>query len=499
MKTIMVQATTSGAGKSTIVAAICSALRHDGYSVAPFKTQNMSLNSYVAAIGGPNNEGGEMAIAQAVQAIASGEEPSVDMNPILLKPKGNLTSSLIINGKWVGDYSVNSYYGEVVKRGLQIAYDAIKRIGERDFLVIEGAGSPAEINLYDKDIANMRTAELTKAPVIIVGDIERGGVFASLYGTYFLLPEKWRAYVKGFIINKMGGDPSLLGNGPIELTSLTGVPVLGVIPYENDLDTPWEDSLDIRTWGKGPINVAVIEYPGASILTDIEPLRYEPDITLNFVERADQLNNPDLIILPGSKAVRSDLKWMKQVGLDSRIKALAKERITVVGICGGAQIMGKKLEDPLGYEGEKPGTDEGIGLLPHTTVFSDKKTVKRIGVEDPFGGKVMGFEIHKGLINWTPDWEIGRPLFKAEGGVSEGFYNDKMFATLIHHSIFYDGVLRRKILGEVRKLKGIPDPPEKNPAGELMNSIQKAEDLLRKSINMNEIVKIAEEGMPRRS
>ncbi len=499
MKAIMVQATTSGAGKSTLVAAICSALRHDGYSVAPFKTQNMSLNSYVAAIGGTNNEGGEMAVAQAIQAIAAGEEPSVDMNPILLKPKGNLTSSLIINGKWVGDYSVNSYYGEVVKKGLQIASDAIKRIGERDFLVIEGAGSPAEINLYDKDIANMRTAELAKAPVIIVGDIERGGVFASLYGTYFLLPEKWRAYVKGFIINKMGGDPSLLGNGPMKLTSLTGVPVLGVVPYETDLDTPWEDSLDIRTWGKGPISVAVIRYPGASILTDIEPLRYEADITLNFVEKADQLDNPDVIILPGSKAARSDLKWMKQVGLDSRIKALAKEGITVVGICGGAQIMGKKLEDPLGYEGEEPGADEGMGLLPHTTVFSGKKTVKRTRVEDPFGGRVVGFEIHKGLINWAPDWETGRPLFKADDGIAEGFYDGKIFATLIHHSIFYDGALRKKILGEVRKLKGIPDPQEKNPADELMNSIQKAEDLLRRSVNIKEIIRIAEEGIPRRS
>jgi|GEM_PF-473922 len=504
METIMFQATASGAGKSTLVAALCSALRREGYSVAPFKTQNMSLNSYVANRGGPNDEGGEMAVAQAVQAIAAGEEPSVDMNPILLKPRGNLTSSLVINGKWVGDYSVNSYYDEVVKTGLKIASEAINRLKGHDFLVLEGAGSPAEINLYDRDIANMRTAELANSPVIIIGDIERGGVFASLYGTYSLLREDWKKYVKGFIINKMGGDPSLLGDGPSKLTGMTGVPVLGVLPYSEGLQSWWEDSLDVKGWGKGPIEVAVIDYPGASIMTDLEPLRYETDVKLKLVKDPREIGEPDIVVLPGSKSTRSDLRWMREKGLDETVRALHREGKVVVGICGGAQMLGSSLNDPMGYEGEAPGESPGLGLLPHTTTFSDEKVVRRVKVTYASGLTVTvdGFEIHKGRVDWNADWKVGggRPLFTMADGSPEGFAGRNVYATLVHHAFFYNDALRRDLLNEIRKSKGLPQEnaaPPTNPLTGVIASVLKAEQLLRESGTLDKIMEVIEAGLPR--
>ncbi len=491
MKALMIQGTSSGAGKSTIVAALCSLLRHEGYSVTPFKTQNMSLNSYVARRGGPNDEGGEMAVAQAIQAIAAGEEPSVDMNPILLKPRGNLTSSLIINGKWVGDFSVNAYYKNVVSQGLSIASQAMRRLSNHDFMIIEGAGSPAEINLYDRDIANMRTAELADAPVIIVGDIERGGVFASLYGTYFLLPEKWRTRVKGFIINKMGGDPSLLGDGPLQIEKLTGVPVLGVIPYESGVSSWSEDSLDVKNWGNGPVKVAVVRYPGASILTDVEPLRYVPDVSLLYATTPEDVNNADVVVLPGSKSTRSDLRWMREKGIDEAVRQAHREGKPIVAICGGAQIIGSKLVDPLVLEGEGAGEDEGLSLLPHATIFNDEKVVRKNAAIDDLGGRVEGFEIHKGRINWEADWqEGGKPLFKTDYGW-EGCHKANVYATLIHHAVFYDTVLANRLLKNAREKKALPEPNEKaDPLSSVMSSVAKAEELLKKSVDVNKIMEM---------
>ncbi|WP_449462898.1 cobyric acid synthase [Tardisphaera miroshnichenkoae] len=491
MKALMIQGTSSGAGKSTIVAALCSLLRHEGYSVTPFKTQNMSLNSYVARRGGPNDEGGEMAVAQAVQAIAAGEEPSVDMNPILLKPRGNLTSSLIINGKWVGDFSVNAYYKNVVGQGLLIASQAMGRLSNHDFMIIEGAGSPAEINLYDRDIANMRTAELADAPVILVGDIERGGVFASLYGTYFLLPENWRPRVRGFVINKMGGDPSLLGDGPSKLEKLTGVPVLGVLPYESGVSSWSEDSLDVRNWGNGPIKVAVVRYPGASILTDVEPLRYVPDVSLVYATAPEDLKGADLVIMPGSKSTRSDLLWMREKGLDEAVRQAHEEGKPIVAICGGAQIIGSKLVDPLGLEGEKAGEDEGLSLLPHATVFNSEKVVRRSAATDGMGGRADGFEIHKGRVSWEVDWQGGgEPLFKTDYGW-EGCHKANVYATLIHHAVFYDEALANYLLKTVRQKKGLPEPDEKaDPLSSIMSSVAKAEELLRKNVDLGKIMEL---------
>ncbi|MGC8670233.1 MAG: cobyric acid synthase [Thermoprotei archaeon] len=493
MKALMIQGTSSGAGKSTIVAALCSLLRHEGYSVTPFKTQNMSLNSYVARRGGPDDKGGEMAVAQAVQAIAAGEEPSVDMNPILLKPRGNLTSSLIIYGKWVGDFSVNAYYENVVSQGLLIASHAMKRLSSHDFMIIEGAGSPAEINLYDRDIANMRTAELVDAPVVIVGDIERGGVFASLYGTYFLLPENWRHRVKGFIINKMGGDPSLLGDGPSKIEKLTGVPVLGVIPYESDVSSWSEDSLDVKNWGSGPIKVAVVRYPGASILTDVEPLRYVPDVSLVYATTPEDLKSADIVVMPGSKSTRSDLRWMREKGIDETIMQAHREGKPIVAICGGAQMIGSRLVDPLGLEGEGPGEDEGLSLLPHTTIFSNEKVVRRNAATDDLGGRADGFEIHKGRTSWETDWkEGGKPLFKTDYGW-EGCHMNNVYATLIHHAVFYDDVLTNRLLEGVRQRKELPEPKEKtDPLSSILSSVAKAEELLRKNVDVDKIMEMLE-------
>ncbi|MGC8601151.1 MAG: cobyric acid synthase [Thermoprotei archaeon] len=493
MKALMIQGTSSGAGKSTLVAALCSFLRHEGYSVSPFKTQNMSLNSYVASRGGPDGKGGEMAVAQAVQAIAAGEEPSVDMNPILLKPRGNLTSSLIINGRWVGDFTVNSYYKTIVTEGLSVAAQAVKRLSNYDFIIAEGAGSPAEINLYDRDIANMRTAELLDAPVIIVGDIERGGVFASLYGTYFLLPENWRKRVKGFIINKMGGDPSLLEDGPAKLESLTGVPVLGVLPYDNGISFWPEDSLDVKNWGSGPIRVAVVRYPGASVLTDVEPLRYEPDVSLTFASSPEDLRGADMIVLPGSKSTRSDLRWIREKRMDEEIREALADGKTIVAICGGAQMIGSELRDPLGLEGEAPGNDKGLSLLPHVTIFTNEKVVRRSPASDRYGGTVDGFEIHKGNINWTQDWhQGGGPIFETPRG-PEGYQGGNLYATLIHHAVFYDKELSGRILGGIRRRKGLPDRGEARDAlSSVIGSVMRAENLLKKNIDVNRLMELLE-------
>jgi len=412
----MIQGTSSFAGKTVLVAALCRILAQAGYRVAPFKGQNMSLNSYVTP------DGNEIARAQALQAFAAGIEPRREMNPILLKPKGGKVSQIVLNGKPFRDVAFADYYREFAS---DVGLSAVKKsldnlLAEFDVVVIEGAGSPAEINLYDHEIANMTVARLARAPVLLVADIDRGGVFASIFGTVSLLKPRDRKRVKGYVINKFRGDASILEPGLRKLERLTGKPVLGVIPYVDGLDLPWEDSVSLeqlstRTTAK--IHIAVIRLPFISNFTDIHPLILS-GIHVYMAKSIHELKNPDAIIIPGTKNTVHDLLWLRKRGLDNEIVRLRKRGVPIIGICGGYQILGRKLLDPLGLEGDSPGEYDALGLLPIDSKFTRyKKTTRLVTAEvtgkGPILGKVAGrriraYEIHMGETKADGD----RPPFK---------------------------------------------------------------------------------------
>jgi len=400
---IVVLGTTSHSGKSTMVAALCRILSNRGLRVAPFKSQNMSLNSWVTA------NGSEIGIAQAMQAWAARVEPTEFMNPVLLKPKGDRTSQIIVLGKPVADKSADEYYKGI--DGLKEVVDSALNVLEKeyDYIVVEGAGGAAEINLYDRDIANIYVAEHLMAPIILVGDIERGGVFASLFGTVELLPPQIRSLVKGLVINKFRGDPAILEPGLESLEKLTGVPVLGVMPYLN-LTLPSEDSVSLGD--KNPVTkkvigndnlveIAVIKLPRISNFTDFEPL--EQSAIVRYVSLGEPLGDPDAVIIPGTKNTVSDLEEMKRSGMDRQILALRD--IPILGICGGYQILGKEIID-CGIE-NTVGTVSGLGLLDAVTRFDlyEKKTLqvrKKVTGRGPLldvirGQEIAGYEIHMGV------------------------------------------------------------------------------------------------------
>ena len=343
-KAIMVQGTMSNAGKSFLVAGLCRIFRQDGYRVAPFKSQNMALNSYITT------EGLEMGRAQVMQAEAAGIEPSVRMNPILLKPTNDTGSQVIVNGVPIGNMDASAYYQykRQLVRPILDAYHSLEK--ENDIIVLEGAGSPAEINLKQEDIVNMGMAKLAHAPVLLAGDIDRGGVFASLYGTMALLEESERAMVKGMVINKFRGDVELLKPGLRMLEEKTHVPFVGVVPYLSvELDD--EDSLSeslSRTPREGLLDLAVIRWPKVSNFTDFQPLARVPGVTLRYVGRPEQFGKPDLVLLPGTKNVMGDLAWMRNNGLEACIQRYAAEGGPVLGICGGYQMLGMTIRDPEG-------------------------------------------------------------------------------------------------------------------------------------------------------
>jgi adenosylcobyric acid synthase len=399
-KAIMIQGTMSNAGKSLIAAGLCRIFKQDGYRVAPFKSQNMALNSFIT------KEGLEMGRAQVVQAEAAGIEPSVLMNPVLLKPTNDTSSQVIVNGEVYSNMSAQEYY----TRKREIVPEIMKAYGqldkEYDIIVLEGAGSPAEINLKENDIVNMYMAKLAKAPVLLAGDIDRGGVFASLVGTMTLFDESERAMVKGILINKFRGDKTILQPGLDMLERIVHVPTLGVIPYLS-VDIDDEDSLTERFSRKeaaGVIDIAVIRLPRISNFTDFNVLEYVPGVTLRYVKSAAELKNPDLIILPGTKNTMEDLLWMRQNGLEASILKLAAQNKPIFGVCGGYQMLGTELSDP--YHVEAGGTIAGMGLLPAKTVFEKEKTRTQIkgrfltevtGVlKDLSGVEIEGYEIHMG-------------------------------------------------------------------------------------------------------
>ncbi len=400
-KSIMIQGTMSNAGKSLLCAGLCRIFRQDGYRVAPFKSQNMALNSFITA------DGGEMGRAQVVQAEAAGIPPDVRMNPILLKPTTDVGSQVIVNGKVLGNIRAKDYY----KRKLEFIPDIMEAYRsleeEFDVIVLEGAGSPAEINLKQDDIVNMGMAKLADAPVLLVGDIDRGGVFAQLYGTVALLEPDERARIKGTIVNKFRGDVSILEPGIKQLEDLCGVPVAGVVPYLH-VDIDDEDSLTERFHTSAQrklIDVAVIRLPRISNFTDFSPFERYENVSLRYVGKTEDLKDPDLIILPGTKSTIADLLWLRQSGLEASILKAASSGVPVFGVCGGFQMLGKSISDPNGVEAAGVTEIAGMGLLDTETVFYGEKVQTQTkgvlsGVSGIFRGlnglEYEGYEIHMG-------------------------------------------------------------------------------------------------------
>ncbi len=399
-KVIMIQGTASNVGKSLICAGLCRIFAKDGYKVAPFKSQNMALNSAITA------DGLEMGRAQVVQAEAAGVAPTVHMNPILLKPTGATGSQVIVHGISQGTMPAKEYFS-CKKQLIPKVMGSFHQLSEEyDIIVIEGAGSPAEINLRADDFVNMGLAEMVDAPVILVGDIARGGVFASLYGTVALLEKSEQNRIVGLIINQFRGDLDILRPGLTPLEEMTGKPVLGVIPMM-DVDIDDEDSLSSRLHNGnsvGLVDIAVIRLPQLSNFTDFSPLERQEAVTLRYVTQVKQLRNPDLIILPGTKHTINDLIWLKESGLSNKIEAHAQEGGAVIGICGGYQMLCDAVTDPLGVEGGTPSVGvEGLGLLPGVTEFFPEKTRSQVtgnfqnmcGIFSSLSGLSMeGYEIH---------------------------------------------------------------------------------------------------------
>ena len=397
-KPIRIQGTMSNAGKSLLCAALCRIFRQDGYRVVPFKSQNMALNSFIT------DEGLEMGRAQVVQAEAAGVRPSVLMNPILLKPTTDVGSQVIVNGEVRGNMRAADYfkYKKQLIPDIMHAYDTLA--AENDIIVIEGAGSPAEINLKSDDIVNMGMAKMAGAPVLLVGDIDRGGVFAQLYGTVALLEPDERAIVKATVINKFRGDVSILEPGLDMLYDLVKIPCAGVVPYVHaDIDD--EDSLSQRlTAGeRKEIDIAVVSLPRISNFTDFSPFSRFSGVSVRYVRNTFELGSPDMIIIPGTKSTIHDLKWMRQNGLEAEILKKASRGVPVFGVCGGLQMLGKKISDPLDTEGG--GEIAGMGLLDIETVFALNKTRAQTegtfsGLDGMFGGLngryFRGYEIHMG-------------------------------------------------------------------------------------------------------
>ena len=426
----MVAGTASNAGKSAMVTALCRILSKKGYSVSPFKAQNMSLNSYVT------KDGKEIAIAQAIQAKAAGIDPDERMNPILLKPKGNFVSQLVILGTAVGDVTSEEYYSRIpeLRRVVEKAYAELKE--EFDVIIIEGAGGIAEINLYDRDLSNTGMARIAKPAILIVGDIDRGGVFASLYGSYLLLPEDVKKMVRGFVINRLRGRADILESGIKKLENLTGIDVLGVIPYAESVFS--EDSLCMDEWNRdGP--VGILKLNKISNFTDFEPIKK----VSRFVELKDELDGLEVLMVPGSKNTIEDLKLLKSTGMDEKIKKFSRNN-PVIGICGGYQMLGKKLVD-YGVE-HSSVTVKGLGLLDVTTEFRnyskicrkvEREVIGNAAILDRIKGKVItGYEIHKG-ISFTG----GNPVFKS-GNEFEGCASDdgSIWGTYTH-ALFWNEIV----------------------------------------------------------
>lgn len=473
---IMVQGTMSGVGKSLLAAALCRIFRQDGWRTAPFKGQNMALNSFIT------RDGLEMGRAQAVQAEAAGVESDVRMNPILLKPSSDTGSQLIVRGEVRGHYQAAEYFqmkGSLTPE-VVACYESLA--AEYDVIVIEGAGSPAEINLKGDSFVNMGLAALVNAPVLLVGDIDRGGVFAQLYGTMALLEEWERRRVIGTVINKFRGDQTILTPGLRMLENRTGLPVLGVIPYVR-LDIDDEDSLTSRleeTRAHRPIDIAVIRLPRISNFTDFSPLERHAALGVRYVDRASALDMPDLIILPGTKSTMNDLLWLRQCGLESAVLKLAQRGTPVLGVCGGYQMLGQLLSDPEGVE--HGGTLRGMELLPCQTVFTPQKTRTRVtgtATAEPFAGAALeGYEIHMGQTLRNG----GRPFCRLDSGQEDGTAAGHVFGTYLH-GLFDGGALTERLAAWLLKRRGLS--PEAAQVESRTAYLERQYDLLADTVRAN--------------
>ncbi len=481
---LMFQGTSSNAGKSVLTAALCRILLQDGVRVAPFKAQNMSLNSFVT------HDGLEMGRAQVVQAQAARLDPEVRMNPVLLKPNSDTGSQVIINGRPVGNMDVLSYlrYKEAARQAAHKAYDSLA--ADYDIIVLEGAGSPGEVNLKKHDFVNMGMARYAQAPVLLVGDIDRGGVYASFVGTMEVLNEWERALVAGFVVNRFRGQASLLQAAHDFVIAHTGREVLGVVPYLQNLGLPEEDSVSFKEGlfrSERPagdfVEIAVISLPHISNFTDIEPLAAEPDIWLRVVERAEDLGNPQAIILPGSKNVLHDLAALFSSGLAAAIQRKAAEGCEIIGVCGGYQMLGNMIEDPLAIESDQ-GAISGLGLLPLTTVLAaDKQLTRQSGIHTESGQPVHGYEIHHGRTRS----DLPPILGFSDGsccGATDG--TGQIWGSYLH-GIFDSDPFRCWFINRLRgrkgmiPLPGIPAPYNLEPAFDRLAAT------VRESVDMNRI------------
>ena len=500
---IQVCGTGSGVGKSVMVVALCRILLQDGYRPCPFKAQNMALNSYVT------KAGGEIGRAQAVQAQAARLEPSTDMNPILIKPMSDRKAQIIIKGKPVENMSVYEYvnYKKEARNTVFASFNRLIR--EYEVVVIEGAGSPAEINLKSHDIVNMQMAKYARAPVILVGDIDKGGVFAWFVGTLELLTKEERKMVKGFIINKFRGDQRLLRPGITFLEKKTGIKVLGVIPYFKDIRIPEEDSVPLEkhtavenrgtALRKRGIDIAVISLPHISNFTDLDALENEPDVSLRYVSPQEEIGKPDVIIIPGTKSTIFDLNYLKKAGMAEKIRQAfeSDSLFNLIGLCGGYQMLGERIRDREAAESAKKETS-GLGFLPVATVFKKEKILSQVKAREVASGiGVSGYEIHHGrtyLLNGCrPLFRITERQGKRVRDIDGASVKDGRVWGTYMHGIFDADDFRRSFLNKIRIKKG--RQPLVPTAFNTDKEFDKLADIVRKNMDMESLYKIIRQGL----
>jgi len=496
---LMVQGTASGVGKSVLTTALCRLFARAGYRVAPFKSQNMALNAAVSV------DGGEIGRAQAAQAEAAGVEPTVDMNPILLKPEGDMRAQIVVRGAAAITTDFPSYQ-KMAPELLTIVGESLARLrAAYDLVLIEGAGSPAEINLNATEIVNMRIARLADAPVLLAGDIDRGGVFAALVGTLALIEPADRARVAGFLINRFRGDRRLLDPGLEMLVARTGVPVLGVVPMFHERLVPAEDSMDLeRIAGAvrdAVLDVAVVHLPRIANFDDFEPLADEPGVRVRFVRAAAELAGADLVVIPGTKTTVADLGWLQASGVGAAVRHAAASGRPVLGICGGFQMLGTRVDDPLGMEGVK-GSAEGLGLLPLVTVFAGTKhtvrvrarvTAKRGVLAGAAGLELAAYEIHVGTTDSASDPAFDVAARGLDGAVSA----DGVVTGTYLHGIFADDGVRGAVLRDLAARVGRPADPRWGSPRPVSARYDRLADIVAASSDMPAIAKLVGLGWPR--
>ncbi|MCL5408625.1 MAG: cobyric acid synthase [Candidatus Omnitrophica bacterium] len=490
---IQICGTGSGVGKSIITAGLCRIFLKDGYHVCPFKAQNMALNSFVT------ENGGEIGRSQANQAFACSLKPHVDMNPILLKPNSDTGSQVILLGKPIGNITAVDYekLKKTLRKQVKKSFDRLKE--QYELIVIEGAGSPSEINLKAGDIVNMKMAEYADAPVILVGDIDKGGVFAWIIGTLSLLTKKEKQRVKGIIINKFRGDKKLLQSGIDFLEKKTGIKVLGIVPYFKDIKIPEEDSVYFENYKEQnkyqntnkTINIEIVLLPHISNFTDFDPLFSEKDVNVRYVKTSQDINKPDILILPGTKNTISDFKFIKESGIADKIYSLYKTKGTIIiGICGGFQMLGKKIYDKYFIE-SKEKEIQCLSLLPLETNLEKTKSLFQVQAKSFSGSNIVGYEIHHGKTIYHQNLKHFSDIFEKNGRKNkhiDGAILKNIYGTYIH-GIFDSNEFRKDFLNMVRKNKNLS--PVKNVSFfNLNNEFDKLEKILRENIDMDYLYKI---------